>query len=286
MHHIVDTHRLQTRATVLLELNKHCAALKKAQLEMITAFKKSVEEWRKQESISLEPLMLEATGMLDRKTQEAAIEEANRPPADVMYDQWVTPDDPLSETIAPVPTTLSCKQKCGIELGTLSSMHTSQPISTTAVLPKDHDPNWNEINEIEINLPSSLPKAIRTHTVLEHAISVETELRKCQAKEYLDNLRAHLIASFGVFGVSKGVHGQILSTRAKSAVHRNSRVVNAAADVYRQSWSALVALGMSAQNKKFRVLMADDVKAFKMFLADRELQSMQKDLGQSKKALS
>lgn len=272
---------------MLLELSEHCAAPKKARLEMITAFKKSVEEWRKQESISLEPLVLEATGMLDGKTREAAIEEANRPPADVTYDQWVTPDDLLSEAVAPVPTTPSRKRKRGVGLGTLSSTHDPpQSTSTTAVPPKDRDPDWDEINEIEINLPSSLPKAIRTHTVLEHAVSVETELRKCQAKEHLDNLRAHLITSFGVFGVSKGVHGQILSTRAKSAVHRKSRAVNAAADAYRRSRSALVALGMSAQDKEFRVLTADDVKAFKMFSADEELQSMRKDLGQSKKAPS
>ncbi len=115
---------------------------------------------------------------------------------------------------------------------------------------------------------------------------IERKLQEARAKEALDEVRAQLITSYGVSQAKNSIKGQSLTTRAQGALTRKWKAVNTAADVYRHARNALVALGMPENDNTFRPLRKQDLKAFKMYSTDDELNAVRKALGQGLKAPS
>lgn len=265
---------------MLVELGEQGTATKKEQGEMLQAFQRQVAQWRDRESMYLQPLYLEAASSLDDITRAAAESVGDKPPPEDTTTTWGTPQELVGDDeLADEPEDNSGvgeKRKRG---------NASVPPAPT-VGDKKHSEEWNEVNNVRIDLPSGQHAAIHSHSALKIASTVERVIRREQAKTHLDNLRAQLITTFGVNQVRLAVHGQGLTTRAQAAVKRKWKTVHSAADAYRRAWRALVALGMSETDPEFRVLKKGDVKAFKMYNADEELAAARQELGQSRKAPS
>ena len=124
------------------------------------------------------------------------------------------------------------------------------------------------------------------HEGMQIAWEIEEVLRKDQGRTELDNVRAQLITSFGVSQVKKAVSGQGRKTRAQAAVKRKWKAVHSAANAYRRARAALIALGTSTDDIEFRPLTREDLKPFKMYGTDEELQAARSNLGESRKKVS
>ncbi len=103
------------------------------------------------------------------------------------------------------------------------------------------------------------------------AVEIERRLREIEAQDSLDDLRTQLITSYGLQAKKKDVRGQRRTTRAYGAIQRKWKSIQAAAAAYRRTRTALLALGMSESDPRFRILKKEDVKAFTVFSADQQL---------------
>lgn len=134
-----------------------------------------------------------------------------------------------------------------------------------------HSKEWNEINSVQIELPSSLPKTIRDHAGMKAATEVENSLRKLQAEDALDELRTLLITSYGLNSDRRRLAGQKATTRALNALKRKWMQIRVAAGKYRRVRTIMVALGMNEDDETFMPLRREDVKAFAMFTGEEQL---------------
>ncbi|KIP01467.1 hypothetical protein PHLGIDRAFT_123325 [Phlebiopsis gigantea 11061_1 CR5-6] len=134
---------------------------------------------------------------------------------------------------------------------------------------------WSKVNDAVVLLPSSYVPAIRSRQCLQLATHTELELRKAQAANALDLLRTHLITSYSFEKNIKkrapsGATGHKVITRNKSAAFQKRDDINLAADAYRRSHKALVALGLM-NSVDFRTLDQKDVRPFVVRTSDQQL---------------
>ncbi|THG98302.1 hypothetical protein EW026_g3863 [Hermanssonia centrifuga] len=155
---------------------------------------------------------------------------------------------------------------------------TGEP-STVGKKPEKRSEAWLEVNAVLIELPSSHHSTIRAHPCIQPAVVIEMELRKNKARGYLDDLRTHLITSYGLTAKKKEVRGQRRTTRAYGAIRRKWKTIQNSATAYRRARHALLALGMPESDRTFQLLKKQDIKAFTLFTADQQL-------GDSKKKTS
>ena len=133
-------------------------------------------------------------------------------------------------------------------------------------------PQWTEVNELHIALPSDYLPSIVGHTNLASAVATEKALRSVTAHEQLDALRGELITTFGHRLTSRYIKGQTLKTRAHSAVHRKYAAVKNLADEYDRTRMRLVKLGAQPEEMESLLpLTVTDLRPFNMESAEQEL---------------
>ena len=108
-------------------------------------------------------------------------------------------------------------------------------------------------------------------------VEVEKKLREGQANDALEDLRSQLITSYALQQEKKKVTGQKRTTRQLAAIGRKKRAIEVAAERYRRARGALICLGMSEDDKTFKELKKEDVKAFVVYTADQQLGDSKKE---------
>ncbi|KAF7792778.1 hypothetical protein EIP86_003876 [Pleurotus ostreatoroseus] len=283
----------ETQARLLVELGEHGTASKKDEKEMVKTFKHQVEQWRSRETMYLQPLYEAAAGVLDAtQRREAAINMSIESPEDAVQDweppeEWTAdPDDDNTSKKRKRKEKKKRKEKETVKEKEKEKRPATSQASSPSTGSQERSEEWTEVNAIQIQLPSSQNPSIQMHEGMRIARGIEEVLRKDQGRTELDNVRAQLITSFGVSQVKKAVSGQGRKTRAQAAVKRKWKAVHSAANAYRRARAALIALGTSTDDIEFRPLTREDLKPFKMYGTDEELQAARSNLGESRKKVS
>ncbi|THG97971.1 hypothetical protein EW026_g4122 [Hermanssonia centrifuga] len=280
-------------------------------IDIRKAFTKRVDAWRTRAGTYLSPLVDEAAEALDDKAKQVAAEALERDTETGQVDEevegWVAPEEDVIEVPAKPEdsttvdrTTRSLPKRKGkravnlvgttstptvLSKFTVAHPPTVPPTVPSTALKRKRPPEdvgrpatsgkrseaWQEVNAVLIELPSSHHPTVRDRPAMRGAVMVETELRKNQAQKYLDDLRTHLITSYGLTAKKKEVSGQRRTTRAFGAIRRKWKSVQNSAAAYRRTRIALLALGMPHDDPVYRPLNKEDVKAFTVFTADQRL---------------
>ncbi|KAI0063770.1 hypothetical protein BV25DRAFT_1767553, partial [Artomyces pyxidatus] len=216
---------------------------KKRTEQMHAAFLARVEAWREMYALNLAPLIQVAAG--DAGDSDAPI---------VVAEPGDSSDDEADEA---GPTKAGAKRPAGHKASTRSSA------------PGSKSPAWHAINDIVIDLPTSRgPKTI-AHVALRKAVEAEMELRKGEANDALDDLRAQIITNYGWrHEKKKNVKGVKRATKANRAIQLKQKAIDHAANRYRRARSCLISLGMDQKDPTYRVLRQHDKVSFNVFHTD------------------
>ena len=151
-----------------------------------------------------------------------------------------------------------------------------QPTNAPAVIKQ-------ELESIDIPLPSACPAEVRSRPCLQAAVEIEIAGRKKKANEALEWLRTHLITSYS-FSKEKAKRNNKAATpgrkydlRNTSKIRVKNRNIRRAAAAYRLNHAALAVLGVS--DPELPELKAEHVRPFTALTKDRKL-------GDSKKPIS
>lgn len=297
------------RAILLQELSGDDVpeTLPAAVQEEYETFGTRVDEWRVRATIYLVPLVDQAVGALSEDERVAAASELAMWTVSAEVDEevsgWMPPGDEdetpaakrqrgaegagdSGKTKAKPKPRPRRKTKTGKMTANVGSKFTptllSQyvPAASESARQKrkrtgeskiSHSKEWEEINSVQIELPSSLSKTIRDHAGMKAATEVEFSLRKLQAEDALDELRTLLITSYGLNSDRRRLAGQKATTRALNALKRKWMQIRVAAGKYRRVRTIMLALGMDEKDGTFLPLRREDVKAFAMFTGEEQL---------------
>ena len=138
---------------------------------------------------------------------------------------------------------------------------------------------WHEVNSVLIELPSSHSLLIIEQEVMKAAVVIERTVREVDAQVKLDALRECLITSASLRSEVVQIHNQHHGTRARLAAKRKWRAVLRNAGCYRRGRAALIRLGMSRDDRRFKPLLQNDVRSFVVLTSNDQL-------GDSKRTIS
>ncbi|KAI0741135.1 hypothetical protein C8Q76DRAFT_608959 [Earliella scabrosa] len=140
-------------------------------------------------------------------------------------------------------------------------------------------PMWHEIYAIQILLPSAFDARILHKDVVKPIAAWEKRVREGRANDALNELRTNIITSEMLKLKKMDSTGKAASTRMGKKIQRKHGEVESAAEDYRRTWTALLALGVSEDDPLFRPLRKQDVVKFPMT-------SNRDNIGNSRKAVS
>lgn len=130
---------------------------------------------------------------------------------------------------------------------------------------------YEKVNAFEFPLPSSYSTTVQQHSAVTAAAKTELRLRKVQALEALDNLRSQIITKYQFQkDIDKIPNSQRTITRKVAKSLTKQRSVEDAAKEYTSIRDAMIKLGLSEKDKKFRPLLASDLKPFTISDVDRK----------------
>ncbi|KAI0701513.1 hypothetical protein BC835DRAFT_1264799, partial [Cytidiella melzeri] len=124
---------------------------------------------------------------------------------------------------------------------------------------------------VEICLLLSYPRDVHRHELVVEAAKLKKDLRQAYAENALDEARAHLASSYGMYLHLKKAVTQKIKTSSSGPAQRIRSAVHAAADVYRRACVAMVSLGMNNADSTYRPLKKQDLKAFVVCKEDQRL---------------
>jgi hypothetical protein len=127
----------------------------------------------------------------------------------------------------------------------------------------------HELQDTEIYLPSSYPDDVRQHPAMTEATAIEDAIRRSDANEALDKLRAHLAVTYGLYRHLKKAATQHLKQRSHAPAARLKAAVHSTANVYRRARVALVFLGMAENDETYHPLKNSHLRAFVVNETDR-----------------
>ncbi|OBZ68116.1 hypothetical protein A0H81_12011 [Grifola frondosa] len=117
---------------------------------------------------------------------------------------------------------------------------------------------WDEINAINIELPSAYSPLVLAHPSMRALVDLERQVRQGQANDALADTRTHLITAFSFRYQRRNVSGQIQNTRAMRKIQRKQQAT--CVDRLRQVDDAC-----------YRVLKTTDVVPFAMYTEEEQL---------------
>jgi hypothetical protein len=127
----------------------------------------------------------------------------------------------------------------------------------------------HKLQDTEIYLPSSYPDDVRRHPAMAEAVAMEDAIRRSDANEALDKLRAHLATTYGLYRHLKKATTQHLKQRSHAPAVRLKAALHSTANVYRRARVALVFLGMAEDDKTYCPLKNSHLRAFVVNETDR-----------------
>ncbi|KAI0088586.1 hypothetical protein BDY19DRAFT_891138 [Irpex rosettiformis] len=125
------------------------------------------------------------------------------------------------------------------------------------------------LRTFEIHLPSSYPLDVRTNNILAEAVKIEMVMRREDASDALDQVRAHLAATYGLGRHQAKSTTQQQKLRNRGPSQRLRLALNSAAKAYRRARNAMVALGMDEKDPTFQPLKNSHLKSFVIREEDR-----------------
>ncbi|KAI0084023.1 hypothetical protein BDY19DRAFT_899301 [Irpex rosettiformis] len=120
----------------------------------------------------------------------------------------------------------------------------------------------DELRTSDILLPSSFPPCVLACNALADAIELELAMRKKDADDALDQVRAHLAASYSLSRHQAKSTTQQQKLRNRGPAQRLRSAMLDAASVYRRARVAMIALGMARGDPVYKPLETDDLKSF------------------------
>ncbi|KAI0093358.1 hypothetical protein BDY19DRAFT_859710, partial [Irpex rosettiformis] len=127
----------------------------------------------------------------------------------------------------------------------------------------------DSLRTLEIHLPSSYPLDVRTNHILAEAVKIEMAMRREDASDALDQVRAHLAATYGLGRHQAKSTTQQQKLRNRGPSQRLRLALNGAAKAYRRARIAMVALGMDEKDPTFQPLKNCHLKSFVVREEDR-----------------
>lgn len=275
--------------------------------EVREGFLTRVESWRKRAEVVLAPLVNEAAASLNASEMEAAATALLTLAKDAQVDEEVegwTPEDavpqePVSgtvndeedgrkqkpkgkgkgrvgrprkeEAVYPPLTTLTPSVLSSYVEASPAAMKRKRETVDAGKREARRNDAWHEVNAVLIELPSSHDPLIRDHTAMRAAALIEKSVREVDAAKKLDTLRQSLITSASLRAEAKQVRGQYQGTRARNAMKRKWISIQRTASSYRRGRTALVRLGMPEDDRGFKPLRKEDVKAFVVLSSNEQL---------------
>ena len=104
---------------------------------------------------------------------------------------------------------------------------------------------------------------------MKDAVAIELAIRQADADDALDQVRAHLAATYGLHRHLQKATTQHLKLRSRAPAVRLRTAVTLAANIYRRACVALVHLGMKEEDTTYRPLKKCHLKAFVVHEQDR-----------------
>ena len=92
----------------------------------------------------------------------------------------------------------------------------------------------DELREFAIHLPSSYPECVREHPAMKEAVTLELAMRKADADDALDQVRAHLAATYGLHRHLQKATTQPQKLCSSAPAQCLHAAVTALANVYRR----------------------------------------------------
>ncbi len=137
---------------------------------------------------------------------------------------------------------------------------------------------WQEIYATSIPLPSSFDELILARPGMASLVQWERKVREGQANDALNDLRTHLVTTEMLKIKKKDTTGKAWTTRMGKKIRRQHDQVIATADDYRRARLALIALGMTEDDVRFRPLLKQDVRAFTISSQIQQLGDSRRDV--------
>ena len=156
-----------------------------------------------------------------------------------------------------------------------TSRKRKQPIEKPAGQPKEAGTKLSRkfldhLRTFEIHLPSSYPSEVRACDGLRDAVELEMSMRQAHAKEALDQVRIHLAATYGLRRHQAKSTTQQQKLRNRGPSQRVRSALYNAANAYERARTAMVALGMKADDPTYQPIKKSDLKVFVLREADRK----------------
>lgn len=234
--------------------NKDRASVVNSRLENL---KSRYDTWRTRYDSYMLPLIEQATSGVTLASQAAPIVQTASDLDDLeSQSNPVTTSDPAS---------LVSSEGAG-KKRKLSSDSADQRINDVDDIERE------EVDAIELVLPSSYGTAMQKHPSLSSPASMEKKLRQRQADRALDDLQAQIITKYTFDTESERVQNtQQVATRKITQARLKQKNIDNAADEYRRACCALIRLGMPETDSQYRPLKKEDMKPFVIGDAMRQL---------------
>lgn len=118
------------------------------------------------------------------------------------------------------------------------------------------------LDEVALFVPSDYHSLVRRHPAMSALVAMELRLRQGEANEALEDLRLHLTTQMSLVDRKKQGSGTIQNTAMDRRIHGKRDAIERAKFAYRRARVALIVLGMSKKDPKYKVLHDSDCKAF------------------------
>lgn len=138
--------------------------------------------------------------------------------------------------------------------------------SATAVLQEIAE----QVKNTVIILPSTLDDSLIKTTALQEAILAEIALRKGEANDALDDVRAMLIARSSLQSKEKDLRGVEAHMRMQTKIGKKNDQIDLAKERYNRAREALIKLG-GVEMDVYRKLERSDLQAFTIYMGDAKL---------------
>ncbi|KAI0323993.1 hypothetical protein GY45DRAFT_1263709 [Cubamyces sp. BRFM 1775] len=143
--------------------------------------------------------------------------------------------------------------------------------------PRGKSELWQDLYASPILLPSSYHAALLSEPCLKEFVSLEREIRTAQVRDALNDVRTAIIGREAYKIKKNHVSGKHHKTRATNHIRGMENNVRAAANRYRRTRAALIALGAEESDPSLRPLRKGDTVKF-------TLDAQHKTLGESRES--
>jgi hypothetical protein len=141
-------------------------------------------------------------------------------------------DDGVDNGDASPPSKPPSKKHKRVNETVLTNMSSQKPVVPDTKRSRQF---LHELQDTEIYLPSSYPDDVWRHPAMMKAVAIENAIRRLDANEALDKLRAHLAATYNLYHHFNKATTQHLKQRSHAPAVRLKAALHLTANVYRRT---------------------------------------------------